>query len=170
LQAKKAHRFLGRAVAEALDRDAVLEELRRRLSDLPSYVKAVLLFGSLARGEASERSDLDLLLLHGDAPLGDLVELRRHLYELVAERLASSFESITVVDAKLKEFLRPKIVTPLLLNVYADAIVVVDRVGGLEEFLESIRRRIRELGLKRLKDGRAYCWVLPKPMERVELL
>jgi len=170
LQAKHAHRSPGRAVAEALDRDAVLEELRRRLSDLPSYVKAVLLFGSLARGEASERSDLDLLLLHGDAPLGDLVELRRHLYELVAERLASSFESITVVDAKLKEFLRPKIVTPLLLNVYADAIVVVDRVGGLEEFLESIRRRIRELGLKRLKDGRAYCWVLPKPMERVELL
>lgn len=170
MQAKHAHRSPGRAVAEALDRDAVLEELRRRLSDLPSYVKAVLLFGSLARGEASERSDLDLLLLHGDAPLGDLVELRRHLYELVAERLASSFESITVVDAKLKEFLRPKIVTPLLLNVYADAIVVVDRVGGLEEFLESIRRRIRELGLKRLKDGRAYCWVLPKPMERVELL
>jgi hypothetical protein len=56
------------------------------------------------------------------------------------------------------------------LNVYADAIVVVDRVGGLEEFLESVRRKFRELGLKRLKDGRAYCWVLPKPMERVELL
>jgi predicted nucleotidyltransferase len=46
-------------VAEALDRDAILEELRRGLSDLPSYVKAVLLFGSLARGEAGERSDID---------------------------------------------------------------------------------------------------------------
>jgi predicted nucleotidyltransferase len=99
-------------VAEALDRDAVLEELRRRLSDLPSYVKAVLLFGSLARGEASERSDIDLLLLHDDTSHRDPVELRWHLYELVTERLASSFESITVVDAKLEEFLRPKIVTP----------------------------------------------------------
>jgi len=37
-------------VLEALDRDAVFRELRRRLSDLPGYVKAVLLFGSLARG------------------------------------------------------------------------------------------------------------------------
>ena len=39
-------------------------ELRRRLSDLPGYVKAVLLFGSLARGEAGERSDVNLLVLH----------------------------------------------------------------------------------------------------------
>jgi predicted nucleotidyltransferase len=99
-------------VAEALDRDTILEELRRRLSDLPSYVKAVLLFGSLARGEASERSDIDLFLLHDDASLRDPVELRRQLYELVVERLASSFESITVIDARLEEFLRPKIVTP----------------------------------------------------------
>jgi len=32
---------------------------------------------------------------------------------------------------------------PLLLNVYADAVVAVDRVGGIEEFLAKVRRRAR---------------------------
>jgi hypothetical protein len=33
---------------------------------------------------------------------------------------------------------------------------VVDGVGSLEEFLQRVRRRIGELGLARVKDGRAY--------------
>jgi predicted nucleotidyltransferase len=92
--------------------DYVLSELRRRLSDLPSYVKAVLLFGSIARGEADERSDVDVLLLHGDAPFSDLVEHRRHFYGLVAEGLGGAFESITMIDMELEHFLKPKTATP----------------------------------------------------------
>ena len=151
-------------------RELVLSELRRRLSDLPVYVKAVLLFGSVARGEAGERSDVDLLVLHSGAPFSDPVERRRHLYKLVVERLEGVFESVTLIDMELERFLKPGTVTPFLLNVYADAVVVADKVGGVEEFLQRVRRRMRELGLTRVKDGRAYYWVLPKPMEKVELL
>jgi predicted nucleotidyltransferase len=151
-------------------REHALGELRRRLSDLPGYVKAVLLFGSLARGEAGERSDVDLLVLHSGAPARDPVERRRLLYKLVAERLEGAFEAVTLVDMDLERFLKPETVTPLLLNIYADALVVVDRVGSLEEFLQRVRRRIGELGLARVKDGKAYYWVLPKPMEKVQLL
>ena len=75
-----------------------------------------------------------------------------------------------MIDMELDRFLEPGTVTPFLLNVYADAVVVVDRVGGVEEFLQRVRRRIRELVLTRVKDGRAYYWVLPKPVEKVELL
>ena len=145
-------------------------ELRRRLGDLPGYVKAVLLFGSLARGEAGERSDVDLLVLHSGAPVRDPVERRRLLYKLVAERLEGAFEAVTLVDMDLERFLKPETVTPLLLNIYADALVVIDRVGSLEEFLQRVRRRIGELGLTRVKDGKAYYWILPKPMEKVQLL
>ena len=151
-------------------RDHALGELRRRLSDLPGYVKAVLLFGSLARGEAGERSDVDLLVLHTGAPVRDPVERRRLLYKLVAERLEGAFEAVTLVDMDLERFLKPETVTPLLLNIYADALVVIDRVGSLEEFLQRVRKRIGELGLTRVRDGKAYYWVLPKPMEKVQLL
>jgi len=160
----------GGASSGAELREFVLSELRRRLGDLPGYVKAVLLFGSVARGEAGERSDVDLLVLHSGAPFGDPVERRRHLYKLVVKRLEGVFESITVVDAELERFLKPGTVTPFLLNVYADAVVVVDRVGVVEDFLQRVRGRIRELGLSRVKDGRAYYWVLPEPMKKVRLL
>jgi predicted nucleotidyltransferase len=151
-------------------REFAVGELRRRLGDLPEYVRAVILFGSVARGEAGERSDVDLLVLHSGMTIGDPVLRRRYLYNLVAERLEGVFESITVVDEELGEFLNPRTVTPLLLNIYVDSVVVLDRVGVIEEFLQYVRGRIRELGLRRVRDGRAYYWTLPKPLERVRLL
>jgi hypothetical protein len=74
-------------------REFAVCELRCRLGDLPGYVEAVLLFGSVARGEAGERSDVDLLVLHSGMTIGDPVLRRRHLYNLIAERLEGVFES-----------------------------------------------------------------------------
>lgn len=81
----------------------ILEELHRSLKRLPEYVKAVLLFGSAARGEATERSDVDLLILHESAPLTDLVERRKLLYSIVAERVGYAFDAIMLVDMELKD-------------------------------------------------------------------
>ena len=151
-------------------RDYVLFELRRRLSDLPTYIKAVLLFGSIARGEANEYSDVDLLILHSNLPIIDLVERRRYLYRLIIERLGDVFDSITLIDMSLNEFLKPDVVTPLLLNIYVDAVVILDRVGVIEEFLSNVRKRVVEVGLKKVKDGKAYYWILPKPLEKVRIV
>jgi len=151
-------------------RDYVLFELRRRLSDLPTYIKAVLLFGSIARGEANEYSDVDLLILHSDLPIIDLVERRRYLYRLIIERLGDVFDSITLIDMSLNEFLKPDVVTPLLLNIYVDAVVILDRVGVIEGFLSNVRRKVVEVGLKKVKDGKAYYWILPKPLEKVRIV
>lgn len=151
-------------------RDYVLFELRRRLSDLPMYVRAVLLFGSIARGEANEHSDVDLLILHSDLPIIDLVERRRYLYRLIIERLGDVFDSITLIDMSLDEFLKPDVVTPLLLNIYVDAVVILDRVGVIEGFLSNVRRKVVEVGLKKVKDGKAYYWILPKPLEKVRIV
>ncbi|MEM3904946.1 MAG: nucleotidyltransferase domain-containing protein [Sulfolobales archaeon] len=151
-------------------RDYVLFELRRRLSDLPTYIKAVLLFGSIARGEANEYSDVDLLILHSDLPIIDLVERRRYLYRLIIERLGDVFDSITLIDMSLNEFLKPDVVTPLLLNIYVDAVVILDRVGEIEEFLSNVRRKVVEVGLKKVKDEKAYYWILPKPLEKVRIV
>jgi hypothetical protein len=54
--------------------------------------------------------------------------------------------------------------------IYSDAIVVLDRVGVLVEFLDTLRRRIMEAGLKGARDGWAYYWVLTKPMEKVRVI
>ena len=148
-----------------------VELLMGRLRDLEgSYVKAVVMFGSRARGESGERSDVDLLVLHEDCEIEDPVVRRRHLYKLVREAVGERFEDVTVVDMELERFLKPTEITALLLNVYWDAVVVYDKTEILRGFLGHVREKIVKSGLKRVKDGRAYYWVLPKPMREVKIL
>ncbi len=67
-----------------------LELLRDRLRWIEEpYVKAVLLFGSRARGESGERSDVDLLVLHEGCRVEDGVMRRRRLYSLLREALGA---------------------------------------------------------------------------------
>jgi len=148
-----------------------VELLRSRLTDLnESYVKAVVMFGSRARGESGEKSDVDLLVLHEDCEIQDPVVRRRHLYNRLREAVGQDFEDVTVVDMELEQFLKPKEITALLLNVYWDAVVVYDKTETLRGFLEHVREKIAKSGLKRVRDGRAYHWVLPKPMMEVKIL
>jgi predicted nucleotidyltransferase len=147
------------------------ELLRSRLTSLTElYVKAVVMFGSRARGESEERSDVDLLVLHEGCEIQDPVLRRRHLYNRLREAIGEEFEDITVVDMELEHFLKPIEITALLLNVYWDAVVVYDNTGILNEFLSHIREKIVKSGLKRVKDGKAYRWVLPKPMMEIKIL
>jgi len=150
------------------DRAAVVDILRERLSTLPYYVKGVILFGSVARDEIAERSDVDLLVLHEGLD-ADVVERRRVIYKEVSEALQGIFP-ITVIDMELELFLNPKTITSLLLNIYYDGIVVLDRTGKLQEFMKFVKERIERSGLVRRKDGRSYYWILPKPMEKVKIL
>ena len=152
-----------------IDCRAVINDVRTRLSRLvgSSFV-AVLLFGSLARCEAGDRSDVDLLVLHTGLNRIDSVRRRRAVYLAVSALLRDY--PLTVIDMDINEFLNPGIITPLLLNIYWDAVVLLDRTGKLSEFLERVRRRIVESGLRRVRDGRAYYWVLPKPLERVRII
>jgi len=148
-----------------------VELLRDQLSHLKkSYIKTVIMFGSRARGESTERSDVDLLVLHKGYKEEDPVRRRSHLYNLLREAIGKEFESLTIVDMKLEHFLKPRQISALLLNIYWDAIVVYDKTKIIPSFLERVREKIDKSGLKRVEDERAYRWVLPKPMMEVKIL
>ena len=148
-----------------------VELLRNRLRGLREpCIKAVLLFGSRARGESAGRSDVDLLVLHEEWEIEDAVLRRRRLYGLLRESVGEEFEDITVVDMKLECFLKPREIAALLLNVYWDAVVVYDRTESVEGFLKGVREKISKSGLKRVRDGKAYYWVLPEPLKEVRIL
>jgi len=133
-------------------------------------IKAILLFGSKARGEAMERSDTDLLVLHDGCRIEDPVARRRHFYSALRAMLQGAKEEVTVTDMELTQFLKPEGVTALLLNIYWDASVLMDRTGTLSEFLKTVRENIAKSGLERIRDGKTYRWVLPEPMKEVKLL
>jgi len=133
-------------------------------------IKAILLFGSRARGEARQRSDTDLLVLHDGCRIEDPVARRRHFYGAVRVMLQGAREEVTVTDMELTQFLKPERVTALLLNIYWDASVLMDRTGTLSEFLKTVRENIAKSGLERIRDGKTYRWVLPEPVKEVKLL
>ena len=148
-----------------------VELLRRRLEGLrEGYVKAVIMFGSKARGDSKNGSDVDLLVLHDDCEVKDPIRRRSLVYNLIREAIGGEYEDVTVIDMELGRFIAPKEITSLLLNVYWDGIVVYDETMAVESFLRHIREKIVNSGLKRVGDGRAYYWTLPKPMKAIRIL
>ena len=161
---------MSRGLPHAKDSLSELEWLKSRMSlTSEPCVKAVLLFGSRARGEPGERSDIDLLVLHEGCVIKDIVARRRHFYKLLRGLIGGGVD-LTVVDMELNEFLKPREIGPLLLNIYSDAIVLCDSTGSLERLLKDVRRRISESGLKRVRSGRVYRWILPEPLKEVKIL
>ncbi|MEM4581238.1 MAG: hypothetical protein QW092_02585, partial [Candidatus Korarchaeum sp.] len=111
-----------------------------------------------------------LLVLHEGCGIEEAVIRRRYLYDLLRDALGEGFEDITLIDMELNAFLKPSEISSLLLNVYWDAIVVYDETGALEGFLRYVREKIVESGLKRVRDGRSYYWILPEPLKEVKIL
>ena len=75
----------------ALVRDALVEMRARLELEWPGRVESVVLFGSWARGEATEESDVDLLVVLKDASSRE----RLRAIEIAAE---VAFEHYLVVD------------------------------------------------------------------------
>jgi len=125
------------------------------------------LFGSWARGEAREDSDVDVFVVLRDA--GGMA-VRSKVYSVIARRVR---KPLTLVDIRLKDLLRDDLeLTPLLVNVVADAIVIHDEGDILKSFVRKGRQLIRKAGLIRYRtpDGK-YGWMRSdrKPLSTVEL-
>ncbi len=84
------------------DASQVLEHLRVELPALKAGygVRSLALFGSVVRGEATETSDLDILVEYEQAPtLFEFVRLKAHLSELLG----------APVDLVMRSALKPAI-------------------------------------------------------------
>ena len=98
------------------------------------------------------------------------MEIRSAIYRIIARHVK---RALTLVDVRLDEITGDDVVlTPLLINVVADAVVVWDPSGVLSEFVEKGRELIRKAGLVRYRtpDGK-YGWKREdgRPLEPVSL-
>ncbi|RLG98573.1 nucleotidyltransferase domain-containing protein [Candidatus Bathyarchaeota archaeon] len=130
-----------------------------------AYV-GLLLFGSYARGEASDRSDVDVLVvMRGLKGL----KVRGDVYGILAKHVG---RPLTLIDVDLADISRDDLeVTPLLLNALYDGIIVYDGFGVLERLKLKTIELIRKANLVRYRtpDGK-YGWKRAngKPIEAVE--
>ena len=114
---------------------------------------ALVVFGSYARGDFKESSDIDLFAIIEGLP-------QRHFERttLISSLLTPNFSRRMTVIAKTKrEFLSA--FPPLYLDLALDGNVVYDNDGFMKARLEEIQGIIEQAGLFREKRGtRAHRW------------
>lgn len=123
----------------------ILMKSSERLAEvLGDEFVGLILFGSWARGKARADSDVDILLVLGS--IGGF-DARVSIYSTLAENLRMP---VTFVDVRLSEVTGCDYeLTPLMLNILYDGIVVWDIDGVLKEFVERGRRLIERAKLVR---------------------
>ena len=141
--------------------------------DLESFA----VYGSVARGSASQSSDVDILLVSDslDESLGSRMEKLYHVEGMLEEELKwlrrhGVYSSLSFYPLRRGEARR----LPLLfLDLTEEAVILYDRGSFLETILLDLKRRLLKQGAKRVMiDKERWYWDLKpgyKPGEKIEL-
>lgn len=97
----------------------ILAETRQELEKkYAQRLKQMILFGSYARGDHSNDSDIDIILLLNKS---NSLSAERDIYLPITSRLSLKYDKvISIIPMKVEEFKRKK--TPLILNVHKEGI------------------------------------------------
>ena len=140
---------------------ALVEKLFERFRD---DLISVVVFGSVARGEARKESDLDLLLVIRNLPRSRFrrQDLFMEVEEELEELLRRLEEEGYMIDFSpiLKTPEEAMRISPLYLDMVYDAIILFDRDEFFKKVLDRLRKRLEELGARRIRLGKLWYWVL----------
>jgi predicted nucleotidyltransferase len=134
------------------------------VTTLGDRLTAVVLFGSVARGDAVAGSDVDLLIVARDLPVGQFARKR-----LLATADGAFEADVAAAESRGVEVRLARIVRtpeeaarviPLYLDMTEDAVLLVDRGGFFAGVLERLRASLRGYGAKRVRLGATWYWDL----------
>lgn len=138
------------------------ELIERYTRALGANVVALAFFGSWARGEERENSDLDVLLIALELPAHPL-ERNRLIYDPIQNWRGKPCP-VSIMARTVQEFMAD--ITPLHLDLAADAIIFYDPQGFLKTKLDQIREIIAEAHLVRERDTQGlWAWWWEKGAE-----
>ena len=129
---------------------------------LGSRLRSLVLFGSVARGQATTGSDIDLLVIADGFPRS-LLERRRPLLaewsRVRAQRALPAVEWNLVTKSPEEA----RFHSPLYLDIVEDGILLIDHGGFFQAVPDAMRERMRQLGSRRvvLEDGSWYWDLKP---------
>jgi predicted nucleotidyltransferase len=132
---------------------------------LQNDLVSVVLFGSAARGEAGEGSDIDILIVA--EKFGK--EGRFEVFNAIEKDLKASEEYHDLKENKLGTLISPVPLTPseveknpsILLDIAMDGIMLYDVDDFIVKKMKSMRRKLKKMGSKRIFiDDKRYYWDL----------
>ncbi|MBC7216792.1 MAG: nucleotidyltransferase domain-containing protein [Candidatus Caldatribacterium sp.] len=162
---------------EGLNR--VLRNLAERYAHLAGEyldenLVSVVLFGSVARGEATQKSDIDLLIVCRDLPKG---MFKRHAFlEPIREQLQNELEELWKqgIYADFTELVYTKDEADrfhwIYLDMIEDAVLLYDREDFLLGVFERLRKRLDELGAQRKTLGKIRYYDLKPDLRAGEVI
>jgi len=118
---------------------------------------SIVLFGSRARGDATESSDYDLFIIAKELPVKFF---RRKLF--IRTPLKGQFEEKLRIIAKTPEEVTSSFPS-LFLDLSLDGVILYDRDKFFEHLQARIRKIISQAGLQRKKDQEDYYWEWQSP-------
>lgn len=137
----------------------IVRGLKRGLGD---GLLGVAVFGSMVRGDSTERSDVDIFVLLNEVRLScpsDYLIVRDGIYKMLREVLDVSKRDVSLVVYGLNDWMEGRI-TPLLIDIAWEAKVLFDMNGVLSRIFEKLRSATVKAGFKRVCIGwREYRWV-----------
>lgn len=127
----------------------VVEALQQGLGN---NLVAIVLFGSRARGEATEASDWDLFVLARELPSSPL---QRHaqLTTLLPVKWRGQAAILARTPTEFESHL-----SSLMLDIALDGVVLYDPEGYVTQRLAALKRLITNRGLYREQVGRDFIW------------
>lgn len=150
------------------------------LSEIRSFYNnrlvSVVIFGSTARDAQRFDSDIDTLIIAKGLPRGRMKRMKE--FEVVEDRVEPFLESLqkeginTHISAIIKNPEEAETGSPLFLDMVEDARILFDKDDFFLKVLERLRKRLKELGAKRIWKGNAWYWDLKpdyKPGDVIEL-
>ncbi len=137
-----------------------LENYLTQLFQVNKIIVGIVLFGSLARGDAiyseEKRSDIDLIIIFKDNELPEHHRKRSALKLKLMEFSPSRVDSLWMTESEFKNLVRIK--TDLILYALDEGRLLYDPLGLVKEQKENLFKELKKKGVK--KEKHYWAWTI----------
>jgi len=147
------------------DYEDIEKELARAFLEVfDDMLTSLVLYGSYARREAKPNSDLDIIVVVSDDledrfKVHTMIDRVEELLKTLIERLKNKGYT-PILSPYILTQSQAKVFRSLYIDAVFDAKILYDRNSFMENILKKVRKRLQELGAKRVRIGKKWVVIL----------